>query len=97
MEALIVHLKLSTGDLTVVNVYHRASNNIPDNVISYYRKLLNAYNCRAIISGEFNAYSTLFGADSTDDRGRLLEELIEEHNLVVLNTGAERSPVHPAR
>ena len=28
------------------------------------------------------------GADSTDDRGRLPEELIEENSLVVLNTGA---------
>ena len=88
MEALIVRLKLSTGDLTVVNVHHRPSDNITDDVISDYRNLFNAYNRSAIILGDFNAYSTLFGADSTDDRGRLVEELIEEHNLVVLNTGA---------
>ena len=50
--------------------------------------MFNAYNRSAIILRDFNAYSTLFGADSTDDRGRLLEELIEEHNLVVLNSGA---------
>ena len=87
-EQLIVRLKLSTGDLTVVNVYHRPSDNIPDGVINDYRKLFNAYNHSSIIFDDLNAYSTLFGADSTDDRGRLLEELIEEHNLVVLNTGA---------
>ena len=88
MEALMVRLKLSTGDLTVVNVYHRSSDKIPDDVINDYRKLFNAYNRSSIILGDLNAYSTLFGADSTDDRGRLLEELLEEHNLVVLNTGA---------
>ena len=81
MEALIVCLKLSIGDLTVVNVYHRSTDNIPDDIINDYRKLFNAYNRSSIILGDFNA-------DSADDRGRLLEELIEEHNLVVLNTGA---------
>ena len=55
---------------------------------SDYRKLFNACNHSAIILDDLNTYSTLFGADSTDDRGRLLEELIEEHNLVILNTGA---------
>ena len=53
MEALIVRLMLSTGDLTVVNVHHRPSDNITDYVISDYR---NAY----IILSDFNAYSTLF-------------------------------------
>ena len=72
MKALIVRLKLSISDLTVVNVYHRPSDNITDDVIGDYRKLFNAYNGSTIIFGEFNAYSTLFGADSTDDRGRLL-------------------------
>ena len=88
MEALIVRLKLSTGGLTVVNVYDRPSDKIPDDVINDYLKLCSAYNRNFITLGDFNAYSTLFGADSTDDRGRLLEELIEENNLVVLNTGA---------
>ena len=72
MEALIVRLKHSTGDLTVVNVYHRPSDKIPDDDINDYRKLFNAYNRSSIILSAFNAYSTLFGADSTDDRGRLL-------------------------
>ena len=88
MQALIVRPKLSTGDLTVVNVYHRPSDNITDDVINDYRKLFNAYNRSAIILGDLNVYSKPFGADSKDDRGRLLEEVIEEHNLVVLNTGA---------
>ena len=88
MEVPIVRLKLLTGDLTVINVYPCPSSNIPDDVISDYRKLLQVYNCSAIILGDFNAYSTLFSADSTDDYGQLLEELIEEHNLIILNTGA---------
>ena len=89
METLNIRLKLSTGDLSVVIVYHRSSNNITNDVINDYRKLFNTYNCSAIILGDFNAYITLFGAECTDDRGRLLEELIDEHNLVFLKTGAE--------
>ena len=88
MEALIVRLKLATGDMTAVNIYHRPSDNIPDDVISDYRKLFNAYNRIAMILDDFIAYSKLFGVYSTDDRDRLLVEPIEVHNLVVLNTGA---------
>ena len=62
MEVLMVRLKLSTGDLTVGNVYHRPSDKIPDDVINDYWKLFNAYNRSSIILGDFNAYITLFGA-----------------------------------
>ena len=87
MEALIVRMKLSTGDLAVANVYHRPFDIITDDVISDYRKLFNAYNRSAIIWG-FQCYSTVFGTYFTDYRGRLRSELIEENSLVVLNTGA---------
>ena len=30
----------------------------------------------------------MFGANTTDDRGRILEKLMDDHNMVALNTGA---------
>ena len=42
VEALIVRLMFSTGDLTVVNVYHRPSDKIPDDVINDLRNLFKA-------------------------------------------------------
>ena len=41
-----------------------------------------------IILGDLNAYSTVFGASTTDYRGRLLEEMMDKYKLVALNTGS---------
>ena len=53
-----------------------------------YRLLFQTFNRDAIILGDLNAYSTVFGASTTDNRGRLLEELMDEYNMVAVNTGA---------
>lgn len=37
--------------------------------------------------GDFNSQSPMWGSDHLDQRGRLIEQLIDETNLVVLNTG----------
>lgn len=44
-------------------------------------------NRREIVVGDFNAYSTLFGAFLTTERGRLMEEAMEAHSYAALNTG----------
>ena len=71
VKALIVRLKLSTSDVTVINVYHHPSDNIPD-VINDYWKLFNAYNHSSIIVGDFNAYSTLFSA-------QILQTIVDDY------------------
>ena len=38
-----------------------------------------------IILGDLNAYSTMFGANTTDARGRILEKLMDDHNMVALS------------
>ena len=41
----------------------------------------------AIISGDMNANSPIFGARHSDRRGKIVEDLTHNLNLVVLNTG----------
>jgi len=53
-----------------------------------YSLLFQIFNRDVIILGDLNAYSTMFGASMTNCRGRLLEELMDEHNLVALNIGS---------
>ena len=85
LEALVVRVKLQSGDVTLVNVYHTPGTPCDDEA---YRQLFQTYCRDAIILGDLNAYSPLFGAARTDARGRLLESLIDDNNMVVLNTGA---------
>jgi len=55
-------------------------------LIMDYRNIFKLNN-KAIIVGDFNAHNTIWKSDSTDRRGRCIEELIEEFNYVALNTG----------
>lgn len=40
-------------------------------------------------SGDFNAHSTLWGSDKTDNNGQVLKELMEGRNVICLNDGLE--------
>ena len=56
-----------------------------------YLKLFLINRQCAFIDGDFNAYSYVFGAERTDERGQLLEDLIEDFNCIAFNTGAGTS------
>jgi len=85
IEALVIRVKLQSGDVTLANVYQA-----PDKPFDRdgYRSLFETYCRDAIILGDLNAYSPIFGATRTDARGRQLETIIDDNNMVVLNTGA---------
>jgi len=78
IEAMIIRVKLQSGDVTLVNVYHAPGT--PFDNDEYHRD--------SIILGDLNAYSSIFGATRTDARGRVIENLLDDYNMVVLNTGA---------
>ena len=40
-----------------------------------------------IIMGDFNAHNPLWGSERLDTRGRIIEDLIDELELIILNTG----------
>ena len=42
---------------------------------------------RSILVGDFNAHSKLWGCSETNNRGKIIEEILIENNLIVLNTG----------
>jgi len=85
LEALVIQVQFESKVVKIVNTYHAPNKPLIDD---QYRLLFQTFNRDTIILGDLNAYSTVFGALTTDNRGRLLEELIDEHNFVALNTGA---------
>lgn len=50
--------------------------------------LLDQLPLPVILLGDFNAHSDLWGSAQLDERGRAVEDVIGERNLIVLNTGA---------
>ena len=67
---------------TIVNLYIPPLAPINNDHIDALFNLPNT-----IITGDVNAKNTLWGAPKNDARGRHIENLIEDNNLVTLNTG----------
>ena len=47
------------------------------------------------IMGDFNSHHALWGCTDTDDKGRIIEDFIRKHDLVLLN-GTPSTYLHPA-
>ena len=48
-----------------------------------------------LLRGDFNAHSSLWGCSKTDVRGKLVEDLLLKHNLLLLNDSSH-TYLHPA-
>src|SRR5580692_6781056 len=81
-ECIVVEVKLKTCKYTIVNVYNPPDVDID---VECYKKLFSYRNC--IITGDFNAHNTLWGGSQVNCRGEILENLLEEFNYTVINTG----------
>jgi exonuclease III len=85
LEAIAVSLYLPTQKLTVCNVY------LPPNAtitVLELSKLIEQLPRPFVLLGDFNAHNVIWGSNRTDTRGEMLESLMEDHNLVLLNSGA---------
>lgn len=41
-----------------------------------------------IITGDFNSHSELWGSDKTDGRGKIIEKVLDNDNIIILNNWA---------
>ena len=84
LEEISIKIATATKSLIIANVYNPPDKEIDMDV---YTTLFSHKN--SIICGDFNAHNTLWGSTAYfNERGRILEALIEEKNFVCLNTGA---------
>lgn len=42
-----------------------------------------------LITGDLNSYNCLWGSKLTNKQGRMIENILDEHNLILLNTGLD--------
>ena len=82
IECIVIEIKCNGVKYVIVNVYNPPDVEMDKAVCTDLFKFKNA----AII-GDFNAKSSLWKSRETNKRGVILEELIDEFNFVVLNTG----------
>ncbi|KAJ8943251.1 hypothetical protein NQ318_009942 [Aromia moschata] len=80
--------------LSICNIYlpdYHWSKEDLTSVINHHIQLQSLF----LLLGDFDAYSTLWGSLIIDRRGNIIEEIIEENDIVLLNTG-EATRFHAA-
>jgi ribonuclease HI len=81
-EILGIQIKTENGQLQILNTYIA-----PDlKITKIHMEKLFRYN-KAIILGDFNAHSKSWGCTKDNERGPILEEILNDSQLTVLNTG----------
>lgn len=70
----------------IVNAYFQYSEKIDKYIEHLHKFLTTMKGKRILIALDSNAKSTLWHNNSTDDRGRKLEELIAQHDLAIVNS-----------
>ena len=50
-----------------------------------FDRMINSCSSRYLILGDFNGHSHLWGANQENERGNIVEKLIDRHNLILLN------------
>ncbi|KAG5884054.1 hypothetical protein JTB14_037459 [Gonioctena quinquepunctata] len=69
--------------ITICNIYLPEFNWVIDHLKSIVDQLIQAF----IFLGDFNSHNPIRGSEHLDQKGRIVEELIDEYNPVLLNTG----------
>ena len=55
-----------------------------DNELAFDR-MINSFSSRYLMLGDFNGHSHLWGDNQENERGKIVEKLIDRHNLILLN------------
>lgn len=86
LQAVAVRLRYPL-QLTVCSLY------LPDNTWSLQdlQHLVTQLPRPFVLLGDYNAHNVMWGSDTTDARGRLIEQLVNTSRISILNTG---SPTH---
>lgn len=84
LEAIAVSIKLQI-QICICNIY------LPDSTNFSFQDLIHITSQLPkpfILMGDFNSRNTLWGSSYTDSRGKIVEKMLEEPNIILLNTGS---------
>ena len=82
LQAVAVCITINNKTYTVASVYVPPSETL--NELAFDR-MINSFSSKYLILGDFNGHSHLWGANRENERGKIVEKLIDRHNLILLN------------
>ena len=82
LQAVAVCITINDKIYTVASVYVPPSEAI--NELAFDR-MINNLSSRYLILGDFNGHNHLWGANQENERGKVVEKLIDRHNRTLLN------------
>ena len=82
IEYIDVKLSLKDFSLQIINIYIT-----PGKILSNRSMECFSLSSKTIIVGDLNGKSNMWGSETPDERGRVLEEFIESKGAVVINSG----------
>ena len=81
LQAVAVCITINNKTYTVASVYVRPSESL--NKFAFERMI--EFYISFFILGDFNGHSHLWGANQENEHGKVVEHLIDSHNLILLN------------
>lgn len=82
LEIVAVEVWSSRGQITLINFYN------PGNMmLSDLDEIMNKVRSPVIWVGDFNAHNPIWGSESKDSNGVVVEEFLDKYNMVLLNDG----------
>ncbi|KAL4096826.1 hypothetical protein QTP88_021709 [Uroleucon formosanum] len=88
LEAIAISIQLNAINLNVCNLYLPNQTKIE---LSDIENIIKQLPKPFMILGDFNAHCTMWGSEKTDYRGKIIEKILENENIVILN---DTSPTH---
>ena len=79
---MAVCITINHKTYTVASVYVPPSGTL--NELAFDR-MIKSFSSRYLVLGDFNGHSYLWGANQENERGKVVEKLIDSHNLILLN------------
>lgn len=84
LEAIAIKIQFPKK-ITVCSIYMPNSQKLnATDIENLIRQLPRPF----LILGDFNSHNTLWGSQSTDTRGKCMEQILDDPNITLLNTGA---------
>ena len=82
LEAVAVCITINDKTYTVASIYVPPSGTL--NELAFDR-MIKSFSSRYLVLGYFNGHSHLWEANRENERGKVVEHLIDSHNLILLN------------
>ena len=82
LQAVAVCITINNKTYSVASIYVPPSETL--NELAFDRKI-NSFSSHYLILADFNDHSHLWGANQENERGKVVQKLIDSHNLILLN------------